>query len=47
MDTDMFHVMTDGRSHNSDLTSRDAVALHEANLCQEVYAVIVGNADVS
>ena len=40
-------VVTDGRSHNPDLTSRDAAALHAANLYQEVYAVGVGNANVA
>ena len=40
-------VVTDERSHDSDLTSRSAAALHAANLYQEVYAVGVDKANIA
>jgi len=40
-------VVSDRRSDDSDLTSRNAAALHAANLYQEVYAVGVGKANIT
>ena len=40
-------IVTDGRSHDSRLTRRDAAALHATNIYDDIFAVGVGSANIA